>query len=59
MRPGSLSGTCLRLKDMYTNADGPLVNSKELEFKDQIKESTLVIVGVKETKLMRKVKPGL
>lgn len=36
-RPGMLRGVRLRLKVLFTNADGLVANGKELEFKNQIK----------------------
>lgn len=42
---------------MYTNADGLVVNTKELEFQDCIRESNPDIVV--ETKFTKEVKAGL
>lgn len=48
-RPKIQSGMCLRLKVMHRNADGLVVNRKELEFKDLIRVKKSNIVGVVET----------
>lgn len=39
LRSGLLSGTCLRLESIYTNAEGLMVKGKELEFKEQGRQS--------------------
>lgn len=38
---------------MYTNAEGLVVNGKELESRDRIRESNLDIAGVVEAKITK------